>query len=271
VTNDQDLLTEDVFNNLRRFFFMKTGNSLSEKKRYLVLYRLAHLVGPDKEYKTYRDLCQRVHSDPDGPEAERLITLLTTHFSYFFREPDHFDFFREVLSRYGSRFHELRVWSAACSTGEEPYSLAITALDCLGAEAIRIKILGTDVSSEAIDKARKGIYNESAIEGKMETGRIHRWFDRDQAGKYRVKPEVRALVRLKEFNLLEPFPFNKRFHVIFLRNVLYYLGQDARADLMKKLTASLVDGGYLVLGHMDTVPVGVPGMSNRGGNIFKKL
>lgn len=269
--DDQELLPEQVFNSIRQFFLAKTGNALSEKKRYLVLYRLAHLVGPGRPYPGYRELCQTIRDNPNGGEAERVITLLTTHFSFFFREQDHFDFVRELLLRHGTRFEELRIWSAACSTGEEPYSLAITALETLKTEAPRrIRILGTDVSADAVNRARSALYNESAIVGKVEPSLIDRYFAQDPSGRYAVRNEVKALVRLGELNLLSPFPFRKRFHVIFLRNVLYYLGQEARAGLLARLKDVLVDGGYLVLGHMDTVPSGLPGMTNRGRNIFKK-
>ena len=268
---EQDYLPDHVFDKIREFFYQRTGNRLPETKRYLVLYRLSSLVGKKRAYPTYKDLCCKIITDPDGEAAFKVIALLTTHYSYFFREQEHFVFFQKYLMKKASEQNEIRVWSAACSTGEEAYSLGISArLAVPGINANRLKILGTDISRQSVEKAREGKYKLSVLEDYLPDNLIGEFFSvKDDTAS--VKDDIKELIRFRHMNLLDEFPFRRKFHVIFLRNILYYIKTELRDELLMRISGSTEKGGFLVLGLMDSATLrGFPFVSTKY-NIFRRL
>ncbi|MDA3852288.1 MAG: hypothetical protein PF447_13620 [Spirochaetaceae bacterium] len=263
-------MSDLVFEKIREFFHERTGNWLGEEKRYLVLYRLSSLVGDQRLYKNYEAIHHRLVEDPYGEDAHQIITRLTTHYSYFFRESEHFQFFQHYLLRNKHKSEEIRIWSGAASTGEEAYSLAISSILCLPQHYSKVKILGTDISKESIEAARKGLYNRGVVEQSLPPNLCREFFD-SIGEKCRIKDAPRSLVQFSNLNLLAPYPFKKKFQFIFLRNIFYYLNAQGREEVLDNLEPYLEKGGYLVLGRMDTAPLNKRSYKPEGENIFRKV
>jgi len=263
-------LSDQIFQEIRNFFHERTGNWLGEEKRYLVLHRLSSMVGEGRIYKSYQELHERVLADPYGEDAHKIITMLTTHYSYFFREAEPFAFFQKYLLRLQGRDKEIRLWSGACSSGEEVYSLAISAIMCMPGSYRQVKILGTDISRNSIEKARKGIYSKGVLKESMPKSLIEEFF-LDKGDFLEVSPQLRQIVHFATVNLLDELPFHKKFHFIFLRNIFYYMNVENRYTLLEKTLPYLEKGGYLVTGQMDSAPVNQFKLRPQGNSIYRKL
>ena len=243
------------FEQIRRLAHEKFGLDLRHGKEELVAARLGKLIrtggfGSFDEYYRY------VVVDASGEALTGMIDALATNFTSFLREPKHFEFLAAAVLPGWMDRGEIRVWSAACSTGEEPYTLALTLLDTLsGASHGAIRVLATDISTRALDAARKGVYPKE------------RFLDFPQAwlpkyllkgeghstGFYRVKPEVRRLIEFRRLNLIEPFFHPQPFAAIFCRNVMIYFDTLTQTDLVERLAACLEPGGYLFVGHAESL------------------
>jgi chemotaxis protein methyltransferase CheR len=185
-----------------------------------------------------------------------MIDALATNFTSFLREPKHFEFLvTELLPTWIDRA-EIRLWSAACSTGEEPYTLALTLLDGLSrASRCSIRVLATDISTRALDAARKGVYPMERFQD-FPSAWLPKYLLKGEgrsAGFYRVKPEVRRLIEFRRLNLIEPFSHPRPFAAIFCRNVMIYFDKLAQAGLVERLAACLEPGGYLFVGHAESL------------------
>jgi chemotaxis protein methyltransferase CheR len=180
-----------------------------------------------------------------------MIDALTTNFTGFFREPVHFDFLRRsVLPSLDGR---VRAWSAACATGEEPYTMAIACLEELGRTALdRVRILATDISTRALETAGAAVYPPERCEG-IAPAAAARYLVRGHSGRLRVRSEVRGMVEFRRLNLIEPFPPVGSFHVIFCRNVMIYFDRPTREGLVRRLAQCLEPGGWLFTGHAESL------------------
>ena len=196
--------------------------------------------------------------DRTGESLIRLIDALTTNHTSFLRERAHFDFLRDVVTGELRDASELRLWSAACSTGEEPYSIAMYLLDSSQSSVCRwargLRILATDISTRVLEKARKGIYPDERFHGVPET-----WWRNyllkgqgEAAGWYKVKPAVASLITFERLNLIEPLP-RRSFQIIFCRNVLMYFDKPTQQDIVARLAECLEPGGYLFVGHAEAL------------------
>ena len=203
---------------------------------------------------SFRDYCHHIQQNPNGSVFLESVDLLTTNHTSFFREDQHFALLRSILPEMKER--SPTIWSAACSSGEEPYSIALTLLDCLEATvASQCRILATDLSARVLEKARKGLYSLDSAEKIPETLR-HRFFlkgTKKFEGKCIVRPEVRAMVDFRQFNLLEDCSVFGPFDVIFCRNVMIYFDSKTQADLVQRLASRLKPGGYLLVGHAESL------------------
>lgn len=258
-----------IFDYIRNFFYERTGNRISEDKRYLVLYRLSSLVGKGREYPDYETLRTIIQNDPYGETANHVITRLTTHYSYFFREPEHFSFFQRYLLNLPSDEKEIRVWSGACSTGEEAYSLAISSRLCLPEKTHQVKIIGTDISRDSVAIARTGIYSRGIVSSTLPVPLINEFFEHE-GEQIRIKNDIRKMTRFAQLNLLEDYPFKKQFHVIFLRNIFYYLEPDKREAVLERILPVLKPKGFVILGNMDPSPARRFPLKAMGNNVFRK-
>lgn len=254
---DAPPLSDQDFRSIATILRSETGIVLGEAKRVLVVSRLSRRLRvlrlPD--FAAYRTLIE----GPAGSRERRaLISAMTTNVTAFFREEHHFrDLAERILppllaaARSGGR---LRLWSAGCSSGEEPCSLAMTILElCPEAARHDILILATDIDPAVLDRARAGRYGEAQLSG-LSPARRARFLRRDDAaGDWRILPEVQALIRYEELNLHAPWPFTGRFDAILCRNVTIYFDTTTQARLWERLAAALRPGGHLFIGHSERI------------------
>lgn len=250
------ILTDDEFTRLTGFLKANFGINLT-KKRTLIEGRLNKYLS-DRGYTNFSDYLEIVFRDPNGPEMSQLLNHLTTNFSYFLREWEHFEYLRgQVLPglRAGIPDGDLRIWSAGCSTGEEPYTLAMLLGDFFALDGSRWdkKVLATDISQKALDTARAGVYEEEAL-AKVPPEWRKKYFMRQGEGSWQVKPALRDEVIFRTFNLMEDaFPFQRKFHVIFCRNVMIYFDRPTKAALIRKFYQHTAPGGYLFVGQSESI------------------
>lgn len=253
-------MRDSEFDFIRGLVYERSRINLTPDKRQLVSARLGKRLRATN-LPTVTDYCRLLQSPAAREELSHLIDAISTNHTFFFRESAHFDFLRqravpELQARAAAeRWSRLRVWSAACSTGEEPYSIAITLADLLGPQW-PWQIEATDISHRVLEKAAAGIYDREGVSRlPPPTSRNH--FQRGvgpQEGNYRVKAALRQHVRFQQLNLLEGEPpFNEPFQLIFCRNVMIYFDARTQEELVTRLTRWLVPGGYLFVGHSETL------------------
>ena len=200
-------------------------------------------------------------------EARNLINALTTNHTYFMREFEHMEYLRQVilpkLKVKEAARKDLRIWSAASSTGEEPYTIAMVLQDFFGLEhGWDTKILATDISTKVLQRAQQGKYLAEQIEPLPEKWK-RRFFDRVNEEEYQAKQELRNEVIFRQFNLMNPLPFRRPFHVVFLRNVMIYFDEPTKLQLLRKIYDHMEPGGYLFIGTTEAL--------NRKGTAFKYI
>ncbi len=250
------VLQEHEFETLVHFVRENFGINL-DQKRILVEGRLGlHLT--EAGYSSYQEYLNRVFADPTGAEVSNLVTRLTTNHTFFMREENHFRFLRQVVLpalAASPRDKDIRIWSAGCSSGEEPFTIAMTLHDHFGfaKEQWDTRILATDISSRALDMARKARYPATAMD-QVPPSWLIRYFRRTSETEYEVIEGLREEVIFRSLNLVQGvFPFRKRFHVIFCRNVMIYFDRKTRNELIRKLYQVTEPGGYLFIGHAETL------------------
>ena len=251
-------ITDREFARLRALVRAETGIALRESERALVCARLGRRLR-HYGYATFEEYCVHLQEhDPAGEERRRLANAITTTKTDFYREPHHFDFLRDtVLPAFvRSGVERLRLWSAGCSTGEEAYSLATTLLDGLPlGRPWDARILACDVNSDALATAAAGVYPREAV-AKVPAPVLKRHFSPvpGEPSLVSVKPALRELIAFRRINLCEqPWPIRTRFDVVFCRNVMIYFDRATQSALLQGLVAQLVPGGYLFLGHSESL------------------
>lgn len=247
-------ITDQEFDSLRRFFEQASGIRLSDTKRELVCGRLArrlrHLaLGSYRDYIAF--IAQPGHAD----ERQMAIDLLTTNETHFFREPKHFDRLRgEVQARMQAGLSgPVRIWSAACSTGEEPYSLAMTLAELLGERPWQI--VASDLSTKVLADAQRAVYGRQRAEEiprALALRYVLEGYDECE-GLYRIDPALCKRVSFRQINLMEPLPVMESFDFIFLRNVLIYFDVMAKRRIVESVVTRLKPGGLLFIGHSETL------------------
>jgi chemotaxis protein methyltransferase CheR len=248
-------LTDSEFANISRLAYEKFGLELKPEKHELVTARLGKKVRA-AGCRSFQEYYQRVVEDRTGEALIEMIDALTTNFTNFMREPAHFEFLRkEVLPAWISR-DSVRIWSVACSTGEEPYTIAFSLLDALNnAGRPDIRILATDISSRALREAHRGAYRAARLES-LPAAWLRTYFlrgERKWEGWYRVKPEVARMIEFRRLNLIEPFSHSPSFSAILCRNVMIYFDKPTQQKLVQRLAAQLEPGGYLFIGHSESL------------------
>jgi chemotaxis protein methyltransferase CheR len=258
----------------RLVHFVKSGYGIDlEGKQFLVESRLANYIA-DCGFRDFREYLDAVFDDPSGREVANLINKLTTNHTYFMRESEHFDHLREVfLPQAEKRItdNDLRIWSAGCSYGNEPYNIAMCLDEYFGIKRSEwdLKILATDISFNALRQAARGIYTEKALEPLPEVWR-EKYFDKTSHGLYQVKERIRRNVVFKYHNLMDEINFKKKFDLILCRNVMIYFDDDTKSDLCKRFYDATEDGGYLYIGHAESAPADMPFTRERPAVYRKK-
>jgi chemotaxis protein methyltransferase CheR len=254
-------MRDSEFDFIRTLVYERSRINLGADKRELVNARLGKRLRATQT-ANLGEYCELLRSPGADEELAHLIDVISTNHTFFFRENAHFDFIRnvavpEMIERNRrERRPSFLAWSAACSSGEEPYSLAITLAESLAAARWPWHIEATDISHRILAKAAAGIYREDVV-NKMSAAMVRQYFQRGigpQAGNYRVRPELLQGVTYRQLNLLEGEPpFAEPFHVIFCRNVMIYFDKATQEELVARLTRRLVPGGYLLVGHSESL------------------
>jgi chemotaxis protein methyltransferase CheR len=251
----------------------RAGLQFRDGKETLVASRVARrlrILGLETP-EQYLDILE---ADQSGEELHAFIDAVTTNHTSFFREGEHFEIFGKLLSSWAEQGQRrFRVWSCASSSGEEPYSIAMTAMDAVGKGA-DVRILATDISNRALGLARKACYDERTVAPLQQLGRM-RYVERrpgaDGTPEYEVRPEVRALVVLRWMNLsVLPVSVKGPLDVIFCRNVLFYFGTDLRDALLRNLVRILRPGGVLFTGHAESLAGAGLGLVSVKPSVYQK-
>lgn len=256
---EQDRLSPKQFERFRDFIYRTCGIHLDPSKTTLVTNRIRRRLRA-AEFADFDQYYEHLTSHPGNGELELFLDAITTNETHFFRTAIHFDWFRgEFLAeqiareRRKERKTALRVWSAACSTGEEAYSLAI----CLAENALRLrgwttKVVGTDISEGVLKNARLGAYQQRALE-EVPPAHLKRYFDAASDGKtWQVRPQIREMVEFRRHNLMEPIRVPP-FDCIFIRNVLIYFDRKSKQVVIQHLIDALAPGGCLVVGPSEGI------------------
>lgn len=245
------------FKFLCEFVLRHCGISMGEHKRQLLQGRLQRRLRA-RGVDSFEEYCQLLRDDPES-ELGEFASAVSTNVTAFFREAHHFEYLAAQLpqwlaARPGGR---IRVWSAGCSSGEEPYSLAMVVAEALEAHRgpADVLILATDLSPAALETARSGVYSAKRLDG-VSPERQRRWFQRGggaQDGKVRVHPRLQQLVRVRPLNLLEAWPMQGQFDLILCRNVVIYFDAPTKKRLFERFASALVPQGKLFLGHSESM------------------
>ncbi|WP_051071668.1 CheR family methyltransferase [Azoarcus sp. KH32C] len=241
--------TDRDFARIRQLIYDHAGISLSEKKRDMVYSRIARRLRANA-LERFSDYLALLEQD-DGREWEQFVNALTTNLTSFFREPHHFPVLAELARK---RPKGLRVWCAAASTGEEPYSIAITLADAYGSNTPPARILATDLDTQVLTRARAGIYPLDRVE-KLPAATLKRHFNRGTGrneGLARVRPELRNLIEFDQINLLDPrWSVEGPLDAIFCRNVMIYFDKPTQRRILERFVPLLAPHGLLFAGHSE--------------------
>jgi chemotaxis protein methyltransferase CheR len=248
-------LSRGDFQRIAGMIYADAGISLSEGKAALVYARLAKRLRALR-MDAFRDYCDLVASPQGAAERQEMLTALTTNVTKFFREPHHFEHLKtQVLAPYAAQGARgrLRLWSAACSTGQEPYTIAFALLTAWpDAASHDVRILATDIDRKVLATAEAGVYGEAQMEG-LNADVRRRFFEPAGAGQFRVVEPVRKLVAFRPLNLVESWPMQGQFQAIFCRNVVIYFDEATQQRVWEKFAPLLAPDAALYIGHSERV------------------
>jgi chemotaxis protein methyltransferase CheR len=240
------------FERVRKLIYQHAGISLSPVKQDMVYSRLARRLRATgmQSFAEYLDALER----NSGDEWERFVNSLTTNLTSFFREPHHFPIFAEHLRKIGTK-RPVRVWCSAASTGEEPYSIAMTVAETFGANASHISIMASDLDTNVLATAEKGVYPIERVE-KLSPERLRKFFLRgtgNQEGFVSVRPELKQMVTFQRINLLDPsYSVKGPLDVIFCRNVMIYFDKPTQYKILARFAPMLQSDGLMFAGHSES-------------------
>lgn len=248
-----------LFEQFRDLIYEQSGISLASSKQTLLQSRIGKRmrtlnIGQEQDY------LHRIVGDQSGEEIVFLLDAISTNVTYFYREPEHFDRLKTVLQQWLSEGRSrIRLWSAACSSGQEPYTMGMVASEVIrqsGKSGTDLRILATDISTKVLDAAIRGQYTEREIErvSSEDRSRYLRSAGGPQPAAYTVADELRQLITFRRLNLSQPpFPMRGPFDAIFCRNVMIYFDDPVRARLVAEMTRLLRPGGLLFIGHAESL------------------
>jgi chemotaxis protein methyltransferase CheR len=273
-------LTDDDFKFICQFVYETTGIVLNDSKREMLYRRLTRIVR-EKKLNSFSDYCQLLR-DQGEQEKGFFINAITTNLTSFFRENHHFEYLtnEEIPRLMKNKSAEvngkkrLRIWSSASSTGEEPYSIAITVLEAMENELTQwdIKILATDIDSDVLAKGKAGMYEYNRIEEILEKLKKKYFFQGCgiNSNSVKVHENLKSIITFKQLNLLQNWPMKGPFDVIFCRNVIIYFDKKTQQELFTRYYEMLSPGGLLFLGHSENLGNYQQYFTNVGRTIFRK-
>lgn len=263
------VFTQKDFERVRALIYKHAGISLSPIKQDMVYSRLARRLRArgEKRFADYLDALERSH---DAKEWEEFVNALTTNLTSFFREAHHFDVLVDFLRKAGSS-RPIKIWCCAASTGEEPYSIAISACEAYGSLTPPVQIIASDLDTNVLAQGERGVYGQDRIE-RLSAERIQKYFLKgtgDQAGKARVRPELQRLMSFRQVNLLEAsWSVQGPFDVIFCRNVMIYFDKPTQYTILKRFVPLLRPEGLLFAGHSENFIHAVDLFRSQGRTVY---
>lgn len=243
------------FEKFSRFIYNEYGIFLSEIKKEMVHTKIDKLMSR-YNINSYDEYYNILASGMDRQFLTDFANEITINKTDFFREINHFDFIQNNIgfiigkNERILRNNEIRVWSSACSTGQEPYTLAMVLKECLP-EGMGIKILGTDVNSKVLADAKRGLYPMS-IKNEVRQYYLQKYF-KNTGREFMIEEDLKKIVTFRQFNLMEPFPFKNTFDMIFCRNVMIYFDSEVQQRLLDKFYSVIAPGGLLFIGHSESL------------------
>ena len=249
-------ITPKEFEQFRALIYQECGISLNESKKTLLVSRLSKRLRT-LELDSFQAYYDRIAGQTESDEFTLLLDLVSTNKTDFFREPKHFDFLREQILPTLQSTRRIRIWSSASSSGEEPYTIAMTLYDSVpDPERWDFQILASDISTRVLARAASGVYEDERVRD-LPTETVERHFLKgkgDRSGMIKIKPHLTQMVRYRRINLMDDtFPIKTPLDLIFCRNVMIYFDRPTQAKLVSKFHHYLKPGGYLFIGHSESL------------------
>ncbi|MDR2346509.1 MAG: protein-glutamate O-methyltransferase CheR [Planctomycetaceae bacterium] len=259
LVTDTMQITDSEFHSIRDLVYNRFGIVLTDQKKGLVVGRLQKIL-KQHGFQSFKEYYDHLVADKTNAALTELANQITTNHTFFFREPEHFDFFKSdilpwmVKEHTAKRNNDLRIWCAAASSGEEPYTIIITLLEYFGIDYKNwdCGLLATDISEKALIAAKRGVYDQTRFQD-VSAAVMNKYFKKN-ADKYEVIDKVKNEVTISKFNLMnERLPFKKPFDCIWCRNVMIYYDAPTKHALVNRMYQHTVNGGYLLIGHSETL------------------
>lgn len=249
-------LSQQDFTRLVQFVKQNYGIDLS-KKMQLIMGRLSNTI-ISLGYSSFSDYIDHVISKKNPADLEVMLNKLTTNYTYFMREEAHFKFLQNTILPYllsTKKNKVLSIWSAGCSSGEEPYTISMILKETLGAQAALwdTRVLATDISQNALKAAKEAVYDEESLKNLSPSWKSRYFVKTAEKGVFSVAPAIKSNVIFQTFNLMDPIRFRLKFDVIFCRNVMIYFDQGTKDSLIQRFYDATAPGGYLLIGHSETI------------------
>ena len=266
-------MSNQNFQKIKAVAYEITGINLTDQKKNMIYSRLARRIRACG-LSSFDEYCQLLET-PGNHEMTDFVNAITTNLTSFFRENHHFDYlsntvFPELL-RKNNISKRIRLWSAGCSTGEEPYSIAMCMREKLPAESWDVKLLATDLDSNVVQHGKTGIYAPDRLDG-ISAERKKRWFLKGHdSGGARAKPDLQKLITFKQLNLLHDWPMKGPFDVIFCRNVVIYFDRETQQRLFNRYAELIAPGGYLFIGHSENLHKVSDRFKSVGRTIYQRI
>ena len=276
VKSDREFLfTEKDFNYLRKVANEYSGITVSDDKYDMYYARISKRIRT-LGLTTFKEYCDYLKNN-HNKEFTNFINSITTNLTSFFRENYHFDYMAshilpEFKKKYAAK-KSLRVWCSAASTGEEPYSIAITLAENLNLKSWDVTFLATDIDSDVLNRGKQGVYESQRI-ANLSKSRKARWFNKgvgENQGTVRVHQDLREMISFKRLNLIQEWPIKRKFDIIFCRNVFIYFDGPTKEMILERYYELLNDGGYLILGHSESIHSMNNDYQSVGHTIYKKV
>ncbi len=268
------MMTEEEFQRISSYVKQNYGIDMHEKKE-IVRGRLENHIR-EGGFQNFHDFMNAVENDKTGTQEKMLVNLLTTNYTYFMREFEHFEYLKQYVLPWirekEANIRELRGGCGAASTGEEPYMLAMVLADYFALERQDwdTRILATDISTRVLEQALAGVYKAEQLKSVPDKWKKQFFLPLAGGTQYQVKPEWKKQVIFRKFNLMDSFPFKKKMHFVFLRNVLIYFDAPTKKEILRKVYDFMEPGGYLFIGLTETLDRGMTQFNMIKPSIFRK-
>lgn len=265
-------MTDQDFSRIQKLAYAYSGIKLSEHKRNMIYGRLARRLR-SLSLASFNEYCELIAQE-NSPEYTPFINSITTNLTSFFRETHHFDFLTSTvfpaLIKANAATRRVRIWSAGCSTGEEPYSIAMVVKKYRPFTDWDVKILATDLDSNVVEKAKSGMYDADRVERVPEEHARALQLSKDKK-LVRIRPEIASLISFKQLNLLQKWPMKGPFDIVFCRNVVIYFDVDTQKVLFDRYAELMSPNGHLFIGHSENLHNVSDRFESKGRTIYQRI